>query len=161
MKITKISISDFHQFQNFELDLTYPKGHDKVGKPLDKVCFIGQSGTGKTTILEMIRAAALMSTQYRLINRPNTFDFKPKEGAIFKFEEKDKEDFSISLNHGGAAQMTHDLEIPPFQNVFYFTAGLSFSKLFKNEKTTPDVTYVQEPQIGYQRKITINDFQIV
>lgn len=54
MKISKIEIKDFHQFKDFTLDLTYPKGHEKEGKPLDKVCFIGQSGTGKTTLLELI-----------------------------------------------------------------------------------------------------------
>lgn len=54
MKITKIEIKDFHQFKDFSIDLTYPKGHEKEGKPLDKVCFIGQSGTGKTTLLELL-----------------------------------------------------------------------------------------------------------
>lgn len=54
MKITKISIKDFHQFKDLEIDLTYPKGHKKAGEPLDKVCIIGQSGTGKTTLLKII-----------------------------------------------------------------------------------------------------------
>jgi predicted ATP-dependent endonuclease of OLD family len=54
MKISKIHIKDFHQFKDFTLDLTYPQGHEKAGQPLDKVCFIGQSGTGKTSLLEMI-----------------------------------------------------------------------------------------------------------
>jgi predicted ATP-dependent endonuclease of OLD family len=54
MKIRKIQIKDFHQFKNLELDLTYPKGHPLEHRPLRKVCFIGQSGTGKTSILEII-----------------------------------------------------------------------------------------------------------
>lgn len=54
MKITGIHINDFRQFKDFQLDLTYPKGHEKEGKPLDKVCFIGQSGTGKTTLLKIV-----------------------------------------------------------------------------------------------------------
>lgn len=54
MKISKIHIKDFHQFKDFTLDLTYPQGHEDAGKPLDKVCFIGQSGTGKTSLLELI-----------------------------------------------------------------------------------------------------------
>ncbi|MBV7529458.1 ATP-dependent endonuclease [Chitinophaga sp. sic0106] len=54
MKVSRITIKDFHQFKDLDLDLTYPAGHPKAGKPLDKVCFIGQSGTGKTTLLEMI-----------------------------------------------------------------------------------------------------------
>lgn len=54
MKITKIVLKDFHQFKDVEIDLTYPKGHKKAGEPLDKVCIIGQSGTGKTTLLKII-----------------------------------------------------------------------------------------------------------
>lgn len=54
MKITKIHLKDFHQFKDITIDLTYPKGHKKDGQPLDKVCFIGQSGTGKTSLLEII-----------------------------------------------------------------------------------------------------------
>ncbi|MFT5918134.1 MAG: GTPase SAR1 family protein [Bacteroidia bacterium] len=55
MKITELEIRDFNQFKDFKLDLTYPKGHPKEGKPLEKVCFIGQSGTGKTSLLRMIQ----------------------------------------------------------------------------------------------------------
>lgn len=57
MKITRIRIKNFQQFKDFDLDLTYPMDyHDetKRGKPLDKVCFIGSNGTGKTTLLELI-----------------------------------------------------------------------------------------------------------
>ena len=27
--------------KNLEIDLTYPKGHEKEGKPMEKVCVIG------------------------------------------------------------------------------------------------------------------------
>jgi predicted ATP-dependent endonuclease of OLD family len=54
MKLTKIHIKNHYQFKDLDLDLTYPEGHDKAGQALDKVCFIGQSGTGKTTLLEEI-----------------------------------------------------------------------------------------------------------
>ncbi|MEQ8975977.1 MAG: AAA family ATPase [Coleofasciculus sp. C1-SOL-03] len=50
MKISKIIIKGFQQFNNFQLDLVNPK----TGKPLDKICFIGTNGTGKTTILDKI-----------------------------------------------------------------------------------------------------------
>ncbi|WP_428653642.1 AAA family ATPase [Runella sp.] len=50
MKICKIIIKDFHQFKDFELDLTHPE----TGEPLDKVCFIGSNGTGKTKTLKII-----------------------------------------------------------------------------------------------------------
>lgn len=54
MKVSRIEIKDFQQFKDFTLDLTYPQGHELVGQPLKKVCIIGQSGTGKTTILNVI-----------------------------------------------------------------------------------------------------------
>jgi predicted ATPase len=58
MKISRIEIkAGYYQFRDFTLELTYPKGHKKEGKPLDKVCFIGQSGTGKTNLLNICRAS--------------------------------------------------------------------------------------------------------
>lgn len=56
MKVKSLFIKDYNQFKDFELDLTYPKGHKKEGQPLDKVCIIGQSGTGKTTLLRFVQA---------------------------------------------------------------------------------------------------------
>jgi len=55
MKIARIELKDFNQFKHVTLDLTYPRGHEKDGEPLDKVCIIGQSGTGKTSLLRLIK----------------------------------------------------------------------------------------------------------
>jgi predicted ATP-dependent endonuclease of OLD family len=55
MRINKIFLKGYNQFKDLEIDLTYPKGHVKEGQPLDKVCFIGQSGTGKTSLLRLIK----------------------------------------------------------------------------------------------------------
>src|SRR5437868_1789638 len=54
MKLLGIYLYDYQQFKNFELDFTYPAGHEKAGQALDKVCFIGRNGTGKTTLLNII-----------------------------------------------------------------------------------------------------------
>ena len=56
MKITSLEIKNYKQFSDLKLNLTYPKGHDKEGQPLDKVCIIGQSGTGKTNLLYLIQS---------------------------------------------------------------------------------------------------------
>lgn len=50
MKITKLHLKDFQQFKDLTLDFTHPE----TGKPLNRVCFIGSNGTGKTTILEQL-----------------------------------------------------------------------------------------------------------
>lgn len=55
MKIKKLEIKDYNQFKDVEIDLTYPKGHEKEGEPLDRVCIIGQSGTGKTSLIRLIK----------------------------------------------------------------------------------------------------------
>jgi AAA15 family ATPase/GTPase len=55
MKVAHLQLNNYNQFKNFELDLTYPTGHAKAGQPLDKVCIIGQSGTGKTSLLLFLK----------------------------------------------------------------------------------------------------------
>src|ERR1700677_2524657 len=56
MKITRIKIpSSLHYKKGLEIDLTYPKGHKHAGEPLKKVCILGQSGTGKTSLLNLIK----------------------------------------------------------------------------------------------------------
>ncbi|MFY7911455.1 MAG: cell division protein FtsZ [Emticicia sp.] len=85
MKISKIEIKDFHQFKDFTLDLTYPKGHEKEGKPLDKVCFIGQSGTGKTSLLELF---PMFLNEYQT-------------NIVLKSQvSKIKENVEVSINYG-------------------------------------------------------------
>lgn len=57
MKISKLHIDKFRHLKNLEFDFTYPEDfhiEEKRGKPLDKICFIGQSATGKTNILNLI-----------------------------------------------------------------------------------------------------------
>lgn len=57
MKITKLHIDNFRHLENLDFDFTYPNDfhiEEKRGKPLDKICFIGQSATGKTSLLELI-----------------------------------------------------------------------------------------------------------
>jgi len=57
MKISKLHIDQFRHLENLDFDFTYPEDfhiEEKRGKPLDKICFIGQSATGKTGLLELI-----------------------------------------------------------------------------------------------------------
>jgi predicted ATPase len=104
MKVSKIEIKDFQQFKDFELDLTYPAGHPKAGQPLDKVCFIGQSGTGKTTILKLIYALMndKRSSSQKEVTNPNvivdiSYDNKAFVRYIHpKITEEDRKTLQLS-----------------------------------------------------------------
>ena len=95
MKISSIHINDFHQFKDFHLDLTYPKGHEKEGLPLEKVCFIGQSGTGKTTLLKNIlestnklkHISTQLQTSYNIaFNQKTSYSLNSKKNVKSKTE---------------------------------------------------------------------------
>lgn len=60
------------------LDLTYPLGHPKAGQPLDKVCLIGQSATGKT---QLMRLMMQMGRQADVLH----YDRSPQAGAALMF----------------------------------------------------------------------------
>jgi hypothetical protein len=53
MKILNLHIDQFRHLENLDFDFTYQTGERK-GQILDKICFIGQSATGKTGLLELI-----------------------------------------------------------------------------------------------------------
>ncbi|MCU0324013.1 MAG: AAA family ATPase [Spirosomaceae bacterium] len=97
MKISKIEIKDFHQFKDFTLDLTYPKGHEKEGQPLNKVCFIGQSGTGKTTLLELI-PFYLYGYYSNLLNKSSNSIFMNKIEISILFGENHKNTTKLFVN---------------------------------------------------------------
>ncbi len=78
MKVTGVHIEDFHQFKNLDIDLTYPKGHEKEGEPLEKVCIIGQSSTGKTKLLEIIGGLTYNHRSFR-----EKYSFHNKNGYVF------------------------------------------------------------------------------
>lgn len=63
MKVRTIELDGYNQFKGVKIDLTYPKGHEKAGQPLEKICFIGQSGTGKTSILRLIKWFVTLNTK--------------------------------------------------------------------------------------------------
>jgi ABC-type lipoprotein export system ATPase subunit len=54
MKIKYLNIDSYRHLKNIQFDFTYPKGHIKQHQPLDKICLIGQSASGKTSVLELI-----------------------------------------------------------------------------------------------------------
>jgi hypothetical protein len=68
MKIKKLNIKSYRHLENIKFDFTYPDGHKKAGLPLEKICIIGQSATGKTGILELVKNNMLVLSQTKILN---------------------------------------------------------------------------------------------
>jgi ATPase subunit of ABC transporter with duplicated ATPase domains len=49
-KIRRVRIRGFQQFRDLDLDFTHPD----TGEPVDRICFIGRNGTGKSTLLRLL-----------------------------------------------------------------------------------------------------------
>ncbi len=119
MKISKIHIHDYFQFQDLELDLTYPKGHEKEGQPLDKVCLIGQSGTGKTTILKLF--AELIEILTPIDEMKETL--RKGQRIDFFFEDSKGSTKKVSLigsDNGSAVQYGPNFSEKKINKVLYF-----------------------------------------
>lgn len=108
MKISHLAIKNFKQFKDLSLDLTYPKGHEKEGQPLDKICIIGQSGTGKTNLLDIIKKSVI--------------DFSNNQASYKPFNEF-------------VGQSTDDKYIT---NTFYSKSNIEIKALFTKDKSQID-----------------------
>ncbi len=83
MKISKLHIDSHFHLENISFDFTYPEGHAKFGQPLEKICFIGQSATGKTKILELIKKSVIKLDSLEVAN--NQFLFPSFNNEIEEF----------------------------------------------------------------------------
>lgn len=70
MKLARLLIEDFRQFERLELDFT-----DSLGCVRDLVVLVGPNGSGKTTVLDAIAAAIGPSTE--LVATRTTFQLVP------------------------------------------------------------------------------------
>ena len=89
MKISKLHIDSFRHLENLDFDFTYPQDfhiEEKRGKPLDKICFIGQSATGKTGLLELIYEFNLCLLNLKMLNREILYENQPKGQFFGKME---------------------------------------------------------------------------
>lgn len=141
MKISKLHIDQFRHLENLDFDFTYPEDfhiEEKRGKPLDKICFIGQSATGKTSLLELIFEYCKQALNSEVIGIEYVTGFrnalKNLNGEIeFKIEEdtyiqkkgsilyKDNI-YKYASNVGGS--VTPLIPYDKKKEVFYFKANL-------------------------------------
>lgn len=125
MKIRQMELRNFHQFRNFRLDLTYPKGHEKAGEPLDQVCLIGQSGTGKTSILNVLKS--YMQPDFRITQQRDSnwqdqvvFQMGARRQALFRMPD-DQQIYGESLvnfDRNNAQDVAYDRSYKPWMLSF-------------------------------------------
>ncbi len=140
MKISRFKISNGFQFDNFEVNLTYPKGHEKEGQPLDKVCFIGQSGTGKTTILEEL-----------WLSREIEFNLKKRTTTISK-------NFKVNIqNHDTEFKIEHT-ENKRFQENNFFIDG---SKTSSENSEWNNLSHIKNLLLYFPEKSHFNQGKII
>ncbi len=73
MKIKSLNINSYRHLQNVNFDFTYPDGHTNAGKPLNKICIIGQSASGKTSVLELIKSSISKLDSIEIVNEEYIF----------------------------------------------------------------------------------------
>ncbi|HAT80051.1 MAG TPA: hypothetical protein DCS17_01145 [Flavobacterium sp.] len=136
MKISKLNIDQFRHLENLDFDFTYQSGERK-GQPLDKICFIGQSATGKTGLLELIYEYNLNILNLEVINGRHLTGsrngIKLVKGEIeflineSSFTQKNEEVFYKNRNYkyeNGGGSVENLISIQDKNDVFYFKSNL-------------------------------------
>jgi predicted ATP-dependent endonuclease of OLD family len=138
MKISKLNIESYRHLQNLEFDFTYQTGERK-GQPLDKICFIGQSATGKTSLLEIIKEQHIAVNSLVVMNEFFSFksDIQILKGSIsFHFN-----DSTIEINNN---QLKHD------KSLYTYIKSGGFDNLLKEEDEKKFLYYFQANLISEQ-----------
>lgn len=144
MKISKLHIDTFRHLENLDFDFTYPDDfhiEEKRGKPLDKICFIGQSATGKTSLLDLIYQYSISTLNLEILNGNSLWNLKnsvQNNGEItfligndifnLKNDEVSFKDrlYRSDLSDGGS--VTSLIPQQDRKNIFYFKANLISDK---------------------------------
>jgi predicted ATPase len=139
MKISRLRIQDFCQFQNLDLDLTYPQGHEKAGQPLDKICIIGQNGTGKTTILNIINDFYMdyVSKGGSFNTSFIDYNFKKSFWAIDYIDDKNKSYSAIRDKPSSAGTFEYTWGKLSASKMLYFPFGINSQYIAQQIAITP------------------------
>lgn len=151
MKISKLHIDQFRHLENLDFDFTYPEDFhiiEKRGKPLDKICFIGQSATGKTSSLELIKETISQFYDSRIISEDEILtslhfnqynielDFEA-DSIIYKHKKESIEINNKKFNFHQGNYSGGSKDVINYKNkLYYFTAEILSKqniKLFEEE----------------------------
>jgi predicted ATP-dependent endonuclease of OLD family len=173
MKLSKLNIEQYKHLENLDFDFTYPEDFhivEKRGKPLDKICFIGQSATGKTSLLELIEQEH--SKINNLMVSKNTFslknDFFYFSGSITFKDKKynfhlnkdnlifDNKKNLIELKYSLTGTFSNLLSDEDKKFIFYFKSNLISEKNIELFTKNPIDIFEKHPKLD--KRYNINNF---
>jgi ABC-type polar amino acid transport system ATPase subunit len=142
MKISKLHIDQYRHLENLTFDFTYQSGERK-GQPLDKICFIGQSASGKTGLLELIYEHILNIVGLELID--NTYL---------------AESHNPIKNLNGEINLLIDDEVLKFRNKEIVFQNQKYKCENRGGTVTPLIPYQNQKDIFYFKANIISDKNI-
>ncbi len=146
MKICKIYLKGYQQFQDVVLDFTHPE----TGEPLDKICLIGSNGTGKTTLLEMLNDVVDI-LKYGKRNFFTFFNAMTTFVAVM-FKDKNKRYYFLGNGYdlkGYFFSCDIDFELIDEDDFSNLNSGSDWPKFFSDLTQNPFIEDVKESFIGY------------
>ncbi len=137
MKFSEIYIKNVLQFREFHLNLTYPD----TGKALDKVCFIGANGTGKSTLLKLIINLIYSSQkEYNLSSIFDDFSIKYFRDVMIYFclQTKSESIYILIISRGifgFSNSVWNDFIYPKLSQVNFNSSEINLKEIneFKNK----------------------------
>ena len=134
MKVASLLIQDLQGFSDFQLDLTYPEGHEKAGQAMSKVCFIGKNGSGRSRMIK------LLADYLREIIR-----FKSKHLFLAKLQAGERFIYSVHLRNE-VLFFRDTIEEDPAWLVQLISAG-AFTMEFNRKYEPYCIGFEEEPEL--------------
>ena len=167
MKLKKLNINSYLHLKDLEFDFTYPENHEKAGKPLEKICFIGQSATGKSNLLKLLSETILYLLRVETVNNHSIWHSNSsyqnliKDGSLeLIFEDKnlilskesiiyDNHSYDFNEQSGG---VIHQLLINKFilNKILYFNSNYISNENLRYFNTKPLEITFEKNRIKYK-----------
>lgn len=134
MKLAQLLVQSSGPFRDFQIDLTYPEGHPRAGQAMDRVCFIGPNGIGKSSLTRII-------TDYLR----NPIRFQTKNLLLAKLQLKDRSIYSAHINKNGLLFRT-DIDQQPMW-MFELIRDGAFTMAFNRNYEQYCIGHEEEPEL--------------
>lgn len=134
MKLAQLLVQSSGPFRDFQIDLTYPEGHPHAGQAMDRVCFIGPNGIGKSNLTRII-------TEYLR----NPIRFQTKNLVLARLQLETREIYSAHINKNGLLFRT-DIDQEPMW-MFELIRDGAFTIAFNKNYEQYCIGHEEDPEL--------------